>query len=287
MFPLNGDVKDLYSVTEKGTATLPFSTAEQNCLNRTANVSFNPDELTQVNVKLDSRYSGFSGLYVREKLFDGFRYADDQRSYLGLEGSYLDFMKQKSKKKYIENYIEQRKQFEKDYPEKVKSVLEDIYEGLTVKNIANFNMSRTGLLPNQTGEAYTVDFSLDGIVKNAGRNILLDVGKLACNLIELSQDDRNRTFDVYYNNAFINNETINITLPEGYVVNDVNDICMKQVTSNLSFSVTAKLNGNVLTVSSQYKLLKPVISVSDWQNELKVYDAKNSFYKKSVLLRKK
>jgi hypothetical protein len=196
-------------------------------------------------------------------------------------------MKQKSKKKYIEDYIEQRKQFEKDYPEKVKSVLEDIYEGLTVKNIANFNMSRTGLLPNQTGEAYTVDFSLDGIVKNAGRNILLDVGKLACNLIELSQDDRNRTFDVYYNNAFINNETINITLPEGYVVNDVNDICMKQVTSNLSFSVTAKLNGNVLTVSSQYKLLKPVISVSDWQNELKVYDAKNSFYKKSVLLRKK
>lgn len=84
--------------------------------------------------------------------------------------------------------------------------------------VGGYGVDCVGIRRDSSNFVYHVDYVMDGMVKRAGNNYLLSVGKLIGSSLKLEGKDRERIDDVWRKMAFVDEWNIEIPVPQGYKV---------------------------------------------------------------------
>jgi len=187
--------------------------ADQNVDKMVIDVTFDADDISKTNVKLDRSMSGYYAMYIHP---------------------YMDLIDSESEEEVIEGFA--------------KNLDEDAE--IVSKTINNKSPKLFGIEPIQ----FIIDFTSSKFVENAGRKQLFNVGDLIGRQQELYQEkERKLPVEGEFQRSYF--RTINITIPEGYKIANLDDINIKNEYKKdgktlLSFDSFYELNGNILTITA-------------------------------------
>lgn len=267
-----------------GKLDFPVSSAEDNLSKILVGVDFSGDDLLTLIIDREVRLTGYmrseaySSLILRSEWHDAVSY------YLG-EETYLETLEKKNKQKEIESYHASIEKSNKKREENIKMEISSIYD-MEPKELMEYSFSKFGITPNDPQMVFKLKYSIDGFVKRAGNNYILDVGKMIGKQAVLNDKERNRNMDSYLPYARNYEHEININIPQGYSVENIDKLNKKVDNEYGRFISTATINGNVLNVKVEKTYKTNYIPVTKWNEMVEVIDEGNDFYAQSVVLRK-
>lgn len=181
---------------------------------------------------------------------------------------YMDLIKPENEKEIIEGFA--------------KNLDEDAE--IVSKTINNKNSNLFGIKPIQ----FIVEFTSNKFVENAGRKQLFNVGDLIGRQQELYQEkERKLPVEGEFQRSYF--RTINITIPEGYKIANLDDINIKNEYKKdgetlLSFDSYYELNGNVLTITADEHYRMNHVDTSLYEEYRTVINSAADFNKVTLVL---
>ncbi|MCP4121761.1 MAG: hypothetical protein GY751_08400 [Bacteroidetes bacterium] len=130
------------------------------------------------------------------------------------------------------------------------------------------------------------NFELNDHIKKVGPNYLIEVGHLIGGQVEIEEKERERTVDINMPYARTFTNEINITIPDGYVVEGLEELNFNVDNESGGFISSAELIGNKLVVKTKKMYKKKVEKAKNWPLMLEFIDAAQKFYNLNVLMKK-
>lgn len=154
--------------------------------------------------------------------------------------------------------------------------------------VGGYGVDCVGIRRDSSNFVYHVDYVMDGMVKRAGNNYLLSVGKLIGSSLKLEGKDRERIDDVWRKMAFVDEWNIEIPLPQGYKVSAE---ALKKIETSVAnecgeFTVKATAGNESVKVYVRKCFAHRVEPVSNWSKLLALVDACSAFTDKQMVIAK-
>lgn len=154
--------------------------------------------------------------------------------------------------------------------------------------IGGYGVDCVGIRRDSSNFVYHVDYVMDGMVKRAGNNYLLSVGKLIGSSLKLEGKDRERIDDVWRKMAFVDEWNIEIPVPQGYKVSAE---ALKKIETSVAnecgeFTVKATAGNESVKVYVRKCFAHRVEPVSNWSKLLALVDACSAFADKQMVIAK-
>ncbi|WP_440134546.1 DUF3857 domain-containing protein [Chitinophaga sancti] len=261
---------------------LPMSTATQNQEAEKLNITFNADNLQQLKI---DRMIMAKGQY-RYQYVDMLLYEDmlsEERKTVSTKTTFEDDLS--ADRKRLSEYTAAFAKARKDMDETVKDNIATDYS-VKPTDVTYYKIAEQGLEKQNKPFTMHQSFTMDGFVKKAGNNYMLDIGKLITGQIELTQEERKRTYDV--NMAFPRTMSYElwVNIPEGYMLEGAESLNKSVINAAGQFVSSTKMEGNklVLKISKSYN--HPHEAVATWDQMMAFMDAAADFTKQKVLLKK-
>jgi len=155
------------------------------------------------------------------------------------------------------------------------------------KELKSFKITRPASTGRQKEFEFEEDFVMEGWVKKAGNNYIIDAGKFISGQLEIKAAQKNRKMDVYMPFPRSFGYHIELLIPDGYSIEGLEKFNRRVENESGGFTSAATVNGNklVLDVSKYYvNYFEPV---TNWSKISAFVDAAFEFNKEKLLLRKK
>lgn len=160
-----------------GQYEIPESKADDNLLNFRIEVNFPIDNPLQLNVKRNLKCTG----NMKEDYWSLVLYEDwdkEMREKLGIGQTLIEELQEdKSTRKRIDEYVSVLENRRNNQKENVELEL-TAYHRQKPDKIADYSLNAIGTTADRPALDYTVSYTLDGLVKNAGNNLILEIGRL-------------------------------------------------------------------------------------------------------------
>lgn len=178
-------------------------------------------------------------------------------------------------------------EFRKNAIEPFKAEISSYHDGDPVQ-VGGYGVDCVGIRRDSSNFVYHVDYVMDGMVKRAGNNYLLSVGKLIGSSLKLEGKDRERIDDVWRKMAFADEWNIEIPLPQGYKVSAE---ALKKIETSVvnecgEFTVKATAGNESVKVYVRKCFAHRVEPVSNWSKLLALVDACSAFADKQMVIAK-
>lgn len=261
------------------------SKSGDNLLTSRIEVSFPVDNPLQLNVKRNLKCTG----NMKEDYWSLVLYEDwdkEMREKLGIGQTLMEELQEnKSTRKHIDEYVSALENRRKNQKENVELEL-TAYHGQKPDKITDYSLSAIGTTANRPALDYTVSYRIDGLVKNAGNNLILEIGRLIGQQWEPSELDEKRNIEAYLPTAIRLNYEIEIEIPEGYTVEGLDALPSVYSNDYGGFHSGYKLEGNKLFVSVNKIYEKSSVPVDKWGEMLLIAKKTNDFQAKTIILKK-
>lgn len=178
-------------------------------------------------------------------------------------------------------------EFRKNAIDPFKAEISSYHDGDPVQ-VGDYGVDCVGIRRGSSNFVYHVDYVMDGMVKRAGNNYLLSVGKLIGSSLKLEGKDRERIDDVWRKMAFVDEWNIEIPLPQGYKVSAE---ALKKIETSVAnecgeFTVKATAGNESVKVYVRKCFAHRVEPVSNWSKLLALVDACSAFADKQMVIAK-
>ena len=178
-------------------------------------------------------------------------------------------------------------EYRKNAIDPFKAEISSYHDGDPVQ-VGGYGVDCVGIRRDSSNFVYHVDYVMDGMVKRAGNNYLLSVGKLIGSSLKLEGKDRERIDDVWRNMAFVDEWNIEIPLPQGYKVSAE---ALKKIETSVAnecgeFTVKATAGNESVKVYVRKCFAHRVEPVSNWSKLLALVDACSAFTDKQMVIAK-
>lgn len=178
-------------------------------------------------------------------------------------------------------------EFRKNAIDPFKAEISSYHDGDPVQ-VGGYGVDCVGIRRDSSNFVYHVDYVMDGMVKRAGNNYLLSVGKLIGSSLKLEGKDRERIDDVWRKMAFADEWNIEIPLPQGYKVSAE---ALKKIETSVAnecgeFTVKATAGNESVKVYVRKCFAHRVEPVSNWSKLLALVDACSVFADKQMVIAK-
>lgn len=178
-------------------------------------------------------------------------------------------------------------EYRKNAIDPFKAEISSYHDGDPVQ-VGGYGVDCVGIRRDSSNFVYHVDYVMDGMVKRAGNNYLLSVGKLIGSSLKLEGKDRERIDDVWRKMAFVDEWNIEIPLPQGYKVSAE---ALKKIETSVAnecgeFTVKATAGNESVKVYVRKCFAHRVESVSNWSKLLALVDACSAFADKQMVIAK-
>lgn len=221
--------------------------------------------------------------------------ANLDRDYLGYDFTkYYVEPNQKSKKKKEEevDITTSAKYDNPDKDEKIKQRKElfekDAKEEFDLDKYNDFELLQNGRYGDTAFLQYKEKFSLKKMISKAGKNYVLDIGKLIGDQIKLEQTElASRQTDIWIPFARTIENTIVLNVPAGYTVDGLQDLNTSVDNESGSFLSTAKLEENKLVVTTKKRYKKNFDKKELWSNYVAFLEPAYKFSQVKIVLKKK
>jgi len=271
-------------VVDVDETTLPSSTVKDNVTKVTTTFSLNDD---MSGLKLDretSYYGHFKESEQSDRLYFFDYVYEDYAKYgtVSLMDRVRNKKKQEQYKKEMQSLIDKLKDKQK---EKFKKQTADDFD-LEIDN-HSFTIKNTGRFGDKTPLIYDEQFDIkNNLIKKAGENYLVEIGKMLTSQIEITQKEKDRKNNVYlsYPRSFENE--IVFEIPAGYTVAGLDKLNKKVENETGGFTSTASITGNKLTVKTTKYYSHYFEPNTNWAKMVAFLDAAYQFTQEKILLKK-
>jgi len=162
-----------------------------------------------------------------------------------------------------------------------------LYHNFHPTEVSNYKIHHLGVTPAEPELKYDVSYSLDNLVKKAGDNLILDVGKLIGVQWVPTDMERKRILDSYLPSKRIFENDISVTIPTGYRVTLPDSSGFRMENRYGAFDVSLSIRENVLNIRTCKRYKESFIPVKDFPLFLEMMDKANEFFSTSIVLEKK
>ena len=178
-------------------------------------------------------------------------------------------------------------EYRKNAIDPFKAEISSYHDGDPVQ-VGGYGVDCVGIRRDSSNFVYHVDYVMDGMVKRAGNNYLLSVGKLIGSSLKLEGKDRERIDDVWRKMAFADEWNIEIPLPQGYKVSAE---ALKKIETSVAnecgeFTVKATAGNESVKLYVRKCFAHRVEPVSNWNKLLALVDACSAFADKQMVIAK-
>ena len=178
-------------------------------------------------------------------------------------------------------------EYQKNAIDPFKAEISSYHDGDPVQ-VGGYGVDCVGIRRDSSNFVYHVNYVMDGMVKRAGNNYLLSVGKLIGSSLKLEGKDRERIDDVWRKMAFVDEWNIEIPLPQGYKVSAE---ALKKIETSVAnecgeFTVKATAGNESVKVYVRKCFAHRVEPVSNWSKLLALVDACSAFADKQMVIAK-
>lgn len=272
-------------IDQVATGKLPTSTYQQNETKKEMTISFN-DDFSEISL---TSINSFKGHEKSDQQYDRLLYSD--------------YVNEDYKKYETESWIEliRRKKDKIKYTKELKA----LNEKLRTKQKKRFEETAKGEYACDDIEDYTYSidangrFSLDSyftfterfkaknaLIKKAGPNYIIEIGKLIGGQIDLTEKERDRSANIYMEYPRSFNYQITLNIPEGYTVAGLDKLNKSVDNETGAFISTAKLEGNQLIIKTSKQYKNYYEPNSNWNQMILFLDEANQFTNEKILLKK-
>ena len=267
------------------TGQLPTSTALDNESKKEIVVSIN-DDFSGLNFNNTTSYKGHAKSDKQSDRLLFTDYVNEDYAKYGTKPFIELVRKKKLKAKYtkeIDALITKLKEKQE------KRFIESVESEFKVSDLENykFKVLETGRYGLDSYLTYTEAFDIkNALIKKAGPNYILEIGKLIGGQITLEENERTRTQDIQMNYARSFNYNITLNIPKGYSVNGLDKLNKSVDNSTGAFTSTALVEGGQLIIKTS-KLYKHNYEKSEnWTAMTAFLDEALQFTNEKILLKK-
>lgn len=271
---------------------LPSSLASENIIKRKIEANIQVENFKKVNFEETAQYEG-----MLKRDYDDFEesfanfYGNKNRAMLGRSTNALGGRaKKKSRGKSARKVEERRVE---------KEILKQIYfrdlEAFEEKAASRYPMLESvdsfSVLDYAINEGENIrdkkKVVLGDLVKKVGQNYVFEIGKLIGKQVEISEEEQERQFDIWfsYPKTYVNE--IRFKIPAGYQVSGTENLNVKLDNPTAKFVSEAREEDAYLIVKTTKVYKKSQLPKEQWTALVEMLDAAYVFTQKSILLKKK
>ncbi len=265
---------------------VPISSSDKNAHMETLKLSLTPDK-NNLSVVRSTTLKGLYKEAVQKKLILYEDFYEAERKAFNEEMSLLaDLEDGKKSKKYVDEvksaFAEARKKQKDEFVKEAKDWFE-----LEITDMKNYKTDNLGVRHTAPDFIYSSTFNLGGLVKKAGNNFIVEVGKLQGQPLVVKPEQRKRDIDIYMPFARSVDTNIELAIPDGYTAEGVAALNKKVENETGSFSVEASATDKVITIRLKKHYLHNFEPAKNWDNLMSFMDAANEWGNVKILLKKK
>ncbi|UYQ92444.1 DUF3857 domain-containing protein [Chitinophaga horti] len=264
---------------------LPQTTPAENAKLEKMSISLD-DNMQLLNIDRTTTVKGHLKHDDQQSLLLFEEYYEEERKNMGVKTSFMEeFADSRRNKSLAEEYANAFAKARKDWKDIFKGEIKGTFD-VEPKEVSKFGITKMGLQHAKPDFVYTTRFSLEGLVKRAGNNYILDAGKLIGGQLTLKPSQRDRKVDVYMPFARSFEYSIDIQIPAGYTVEGLDKLQQNVDTDAASFVVNGAVNGGKLTLNIKKTYKHAFEKAAQWGDLVKVIDAALAFQDAKLLLKK-
>lgn len=272
--------------SEDGTVKVPVTTADQNKRSETVEIKLNDKSPMQLNLSRTTRLQGHQRTDYQKRLLLFEQYEAEERNALAVKQTLLEDLADSRKTKNLTTEYEAAfTKARKEQPDFFKEEIKTEYDA-EPKELLDYKILNSGIMHQKPDLVYSSGFIIDGWVKKAGNNYIIDAGKFIGTQLQIKPEQRNRKVDVYMPYARSFQYDIQLDIPAGYKAEGVENLNKEIKNSCGSFVVSAKQQGDKLLIQVTKEYKNSFEPVSNWPQLLQIIDGCNDWCSQKIMLRK-
>lgn len=265
---------------------IPLSPASQNKQTEHYKISFNKSDLQQLEIERNSSVTGHFKTDIQKSLLLFEDYYEEERKALGIKQSFMEeFADSRKNKSLAEEY---RNAFDKARKDVKAAFLTEIQEQFdkAPESLDNYKVLKMGIRHTDPEVAYTTSFKMNGFMKKAGNNYILDAGKLIGSQMSIKTSQRDRKADVHMPFARMFEYNMELIIPAGYKVEGADKLVRNVDNEWGSFIVTTDSKDGKLIIQVKKVYKNAIVPAAKWPLLLQMIDSAEEFQQQKVLLKK-
>ncbi|MFV0538331.1 MAG: hypothetical protein ACK5M3_13325 [Dysgonomonas sp.] len=195
-----------------------------------------------------------------------------------------DIESDKSTRKYADQYKTLFEDKIKEQKEVMQSEIKN-YHSTNSGELIAYSVKSIGATIEEPTFEFETEYTIDGLVKKAGDNLLLDAGKLIGSQWMPTSIERERNWDAYITSPMsIENEII-IEIPMHYTVEGIEKLNKNIDNEYGRFTSVAVIDGNKLKITTSKIYKRNFVPKNNWNILLNMIDVANDFYSQSIIFK--
>ena len=270
------------------TTVTPSSSHKKNNLYTETEISFEEDDLSTLYFKRTQKMIGLSKRSTQNDVVEFLDFVVDDSYTYGTKSIFQPgyFYYQADINKMNEMVKEGKEKIEKRRKEALEADAASDF-GVELASFDSYEIVSRGRDINQPEFVLKDEFSINNFVKKAGPNYLLEAGKLIGGQVEIDEEDKTRTTDVYMPYARSYKYSVIINIPEGYTVKGIDKLNTSIENETGGFITSATFENGQLKITSHKFYKKNIEKKENWQLMQEFLNAALNFKEQKVLLNKK
>ncbi len=266
------------------TVKLPSTTDKENNSTNKLNINFTND-FSSINVKKQSYYKGQSKINEQKNRLNFYDYIYEDYKKFKTKPLIDRIKRKKEKAKFKKEFDAVISKSKDDQKENFENIINSEYD-IKVKNY-NYKINETGRFDKNEAFIFSEEFSIDNdLIKKAGKNYLLEAGKLIGGQVEIKDNERARKNNIYmtYARSFDNNITISI--PDGYTAQGLEKFNINIENETGGFNSKAVVKDNMITITTHKYYSNNYEPKENWSKMIDFLDAVYQFTQEKILFKK-
>jgi hypothetical protein len=260
---------------------LPDAAAEQNTALYEINASLNAD----LNTLTVSRASTYKGISKNRNISDAMKFTtymvNDYRNYNGNDPT--EKMREREEEEYQKMLRTLKERYAEEKPKFVKEELQNEFSRkITYKN---FSITSDGRSPKTQDLKFTEEFELPGMVRKAGKKLLVNIPGLVGSQLQFKKEERTRNNDIDVSYARALGWKINFKIPYGYTLEGLTELAANINNEIGTYSCTASQANGTATIEIRKIYKQATFSKAKWNDMLAFVDAAFNTSFKNLLLK--
>ncbi|MFT5846144.1 MAG: hypothetical protein ACJARX_000592 [Psychroserpens sp.] len=272
-------------IDQVATGKLPPSTYQQNETKKDMTISLNDDfsEITLTSV------NSFKGHEKSDQQYDRLLYSDyvneDYKKYE--TESWIELVRRKKDKiKYAKELTALNEKLRTKQKERFEETAKGEYACDDIEDYT-YSIDANGRFSLDSYFTFTESFKAkNALIKKAGPNYIMEIGKLIGGQIDLTEKERDRSANIYMTYPKSFNYQITLNIPDGYTVAGLDKLNKSVDNETGAFISTAKLEGNLLIINTSKQYKNYFEPNSNWDKMILFLDEANQFTNEKILLKK-
>lgn len=156
-----------------------------------------------------------------------------------------------------------------------------------VTEMKDYKIENPGIRHTAPDFVYSSNFQLGGLIKKAGNNIIVEIGKIQGTPLVIKEEQKKRALDVYMPFARSIEYHLEIAIPEGYTAEGVAALNSKVQNETGYFITEATSNGQTVSVKIIKHYLNSYEPLQNFEKILAFVNASSEWTNAKLLLKKK